>query len=55
MKYGVQSGQITTWKRAALDNMAPAFRRRGRDPEPDWRVAPYNDNNSKFWGYIPIS
>jgi len=30
-KYGVHSGQISTWKRAALDNMSSAFRRRGSD------------------------
>jgi transposase len=30
-KYGVHSGQISAWKRAALDNMSSAFRRRGSD------------------------
>ena len=34
-KYGVHSGQISTWKRVALDNMISAFQRRGRDSEPE--------------------
>jgi len=29
-KYGVHANQISTWKRAALDNMSSAFERRGR-------------------------
>ena len=32
-KYGVHPNQISTWKRAAIDNMATAFTRRGSDPE----------------------
>ena len=31
-KYGVHPNQISTWKRAAIDNMATAFTRRGSDP-----------------------
>jgi len=31
-KYGVHPTQIGTWKRAAIDNMATAFSKRGRDP-----------------------
>ena len=38
-KYGVHSGQISTWKRAALDNMTSAFERRGRDPAPEVSAA----------------
>jgi transposase len=32
-KYGVHSTQISTWKRAAIQNMTSAFTRRGTDPE----------------------
>lgn len=32
-KYGVHSTQIGTWKRAAIENMATAFTRRGGVPE----------------------
>ncbi len=32
-KYGVHPTQIGTWKRAAIENMATAFARRGRDPD----------------------
>ncbi len=32
-KYGVHPTQIGTWKRAAIENMATAFSRRGRDPD----------------------
>ncbi|WP_236544622.1 MULTISPECIES: IS3 family transposase [Roseovarius] len=32
-KYGVHPTQIGTWKRAAIDNMATAFTRRGAAPE----------------------
>ena len=32
-KYGVHTNQISTWKRAAIDNMATAFTRRGASPE----------------------
>ena len=31
-KYGVHPTQIGTWKRAAIDNMATAFSKRGSDP-----------------------
>jgi len=30
-KYGVHPTQIGTWKRAAIENMATAFSKRGRD------------------------
>ena len=32
-KYGVYANQISTWKRAAIENMAIAFTRRGTAPE----------------------
>ena len=32
-KYGVHANQISTWKRAAIENMASAFTRRGAAPE----------------------
>ena len=32
-KYGVHAGQISTWKRTALDNMSAAFERRGGSPD----------------------
>jgi len=32
-KYGVHPTQIGTWKRAAIENMATAFSKRGRDPD----------------------
>jgi len=32
-KYSVHANQISTWKRAALDNISSAFERRGRAPE----------------------
>ncbi len=31
-KYGVHPTQIGTWKRAAIENMATAFSKRGHDP-----------------------
>ncbi|PHQ98920.1 MAG: hypothetical protein COB39_06555, partial [Marinosulfonomonas sp.] len=31
-KYGVHPTQIGTWKRAAIENMATAFTKRGGDP-----------------------
>ena len=31
-KYGVHPTQIGTWKRAAIQNMASAFSKRGADP-----------------------
>ena len=47
-KYGVHSGQISTWKRAALDNMTSAFQRRGRDPEPEVGAAEVEKLHSKI-------
>ena len=32
-KYGVHANQISTWKRAAIENMSSAFTRRGAAPE----------------------
>ena len=32
-KYGVHAGQISTWKRTALDNISAAFERLGRSPD----------------------
>jgi len=32
-KYGVHPTQIGTWKRAATENMTPAFTRKGSAPE----------------------
>jgi transposase len=32
-KYGVHANQISTWKRAAIDNMATAFTKRGTQTE----------------------
>ena len=34
-KYGVHANQISTWKRAAIENMTTAFTRRGTAPEQD--------------------
>ncbi len=31
-RYGVHPTQISTWKRAAIENMAAAFSKRGSDP-----------------------
>ena len=47
-KYGVHSGQISTWKRAALDNMTSAFERRGRDPAPEVSAAEVEKLHSKI-------
>jgi transposase len=47
-KYGVHSGQISTWKRTALDNMTSAFQRRGRDPEPAVSAAEVEKLHSKI-------
>ncbi len=33
-KYGVHATRISTWKRAAIRNMASAFARRGANPAP---------------------
>jgi len=32
-KFGVHATQISMWKRAAIENMASAFGRRGHDPD----------------------
>jgi transposase len=32
-KFGVHATQISTWKRAVIENMASAFGRRGHDPD----------------------
>ena len=32
-KYGVHANQISTWKRAAIENMAAAFAKRGAVPD----------------------
>ena len=32
-KYGVHATQISTWKRAAIENMVATFGRRGSDPD----------------------
>ncbi|HBZ18528.1 MAG TPA: IS3 family transposase [Betaproteobacteria bacterium] len=47
-KYGVHSGQISTWKRAALDNMASAFTRRGQDAGPEVSTAEVERLHSKI-------
>ena len=47
-KYGVHSGQISTWKRAALDNMASAFTRRGQDALPEVSTAEVEKLHSKI-------
>ena len=47
-KYGVHSGQISTWKRAALDNMTSAFKRRGRDGVPEMNTAEIEKLHSKI-------
>lgn len=47
-KYAVHSGQISTWKRTALDNMASAFRRRGSDPRPEMSTAEIEKLHSKI-------
>jgi len=46
-KHGVHSGQISTWKRAALDNMASAFTKRGSDPGPEISTAEVEKLHSK--------
>jgi len=33
-KFGIHATQISTWKRAAIENMASAFSKRGTDPGP---------------------
>jgi len=47
-KHGVHSGQISTWKRAALDNMAFAFTKRGSDPGPEISTAEVEKLHSKI-------
>ena len=47
-KYGVHSGQISTWKRAALNNMSSAFRRRGSDLVPEVSAGEIEKLHSKI-------
>jgi transposase len=47
-KYGVHSGQISTWKRAALDNITSASQRRGRGLEPEISTAEVEKLHSKI-------
>jgi transposase len=47
-KHGVQPGQISTWKRAALDNMVSAFTKRRSDPEPQISTAEVEKLHSKI-------
>ena len=47
-KYGVHSGQISTWKRAALDNITSAFQRSGRSPESEISTAEVEKLHSKI-------
>ena len=47
-KHGVYASQISTCKRAALDNMTSAFQRRGRDPEPEVSAAEVEKLHSKI-------
>jgi transposase-like protein len=42
-KYGVHPTQIGTWKRAAIENMATAFTRKGEYPKA-WGKFPIKDN-----------
>lgn len=44
----MHSGQISTRKRAALDNMMSAFRRRGREPGPAVSAAEIEKLHSKI-------
>ena len=46
--YGVYASQISTCKRAALDNMTSVFQRRGRDPEPEVSAAEVEKLHSKI-------
>ena len=47
-KHGVHSGQISTWKRAALDNMVCAFTKRGSDHRPEISMAEVEKLHSKI-------
>ena len=48
-KYGVHSGQISTWKRAALNNMASAFTSGvGQDAGPEVSTAEVEKLHSKI-------
>ena len=47
-KCGVHLGQISTWKRAALDNMASAFTRWGQDAGPEVSTAEVEKLHSKI-------
>ena len=44
----MHSGQISTWKRAALDNMASAFTRLGKDALPEVSTAEVEKQHSKI-------
>jgi hypothetical protein len=46
--YGVYVSQISTCKRAALDNMTSACQRRRRDPEPEVIAAEVEKLHSKI-------
>jgi transposase len=47
-KHDVQPGQISTWKRSALENMVSAFTKRGSDPEPKISIAEVEKLHSKI-------
>ncbi len=47
-KFGVHATQISTWKRAAIQNMASAFTRRGGDPGPAISTAEIDKLHSKI-------
>ena len=47
-EHGVHSGQISTWKRAAPDNMVCAFTKRGSDPRPEISMAEVEKLHSKI-------
>ena len=47
-EHGVHSGQSSTWKRAALDNMVSAFTKRGSDPRPEISMAEVEKLHSKI-------
>lgn len=51
-KYGVHATQIRTWKRAAIENMASAFGRRGRDPDAPSTADIIRRSDSLLWNGI---
>jgi transposase-like protein len=53
-KYGVQPTQIGTWKRAAIENMATAFTRRGSAPE-QVSIADVDKLHSKIGQLVDLS